>query len=86
MLDSTNYKTYKSTPVTRVAHEITEKDIIRNRSRTTSLIEYPDGTGHTFDHFRRPKIGDYIVFEDMADIYLVAKKKFEDRYSPEDTE
>lgn len=70
-----SFKRYESRPITRLAHEIEEDEVLRNAGN--SLYEATvDGQEIRFVAYEEPEAGDFIVFLDESDIYHVRREVF----------
>jgi len=77
------FKEYESKPVTRKAHRITERDEWNKVDETEDgeyiLATYDHPEPINFKADEEPKVGDYVVYLNMDDIYHYSKKVFEER-------
>ncbi|AGG58044.1 hypothetical protein VPAG_00008 [Vibrio phage douglas 12A4] len=79
------FKEYKSKPITRLAHEITQSDLDTLKKIGESMfhivIHEQDTTDHpvSFKAYEDVKVGDFIVYLDSSDIYHCSRKVFEER-------
>ena len=68
------FKAYEGKPVTRMAHEVTEEDVIEKVGEATSTIN-----GIEFKHYGEVKVGDYIIRNAGECDYHCTKEIFEER-------
>lgn len=91
------FKRYESRPITRLAHEITEDDVIFQASHPVTRMILPNTycirvgeVEHTFKAYEEIKTGDFVVFLNEDDIYHCSREVFLERNivpgAPEDSE
>lgn len=81
-----NFTRYESRPITRLAHEITEKDVIWTAGAGRLCIRFPGGEQVTFVHHEPVKTGDFVVYLNDEDIYHCSREVFLERnIVPDDT-
>lgn len=73
------FERYQSKPVTRLAHEITEHDLITEQSPNRYRLKMPEGDAVDFVAFCGIKTGDFVVFHNEDDIYHCNRKVFAER-------
>jgi len=74
-----NFRRYQSRPITRLAHEITERDVLTPVDITHTRVRFPDGESITFAHHEDVQVGDFIVFLTQDDTYHCARDVFLER-------
>ena len=73
-----NFKEYESKPVVRLAHEVTDKDVITKVGEATfEIVSGEDSI--SFKAYEAVKTGDFIVFLNDKDVYHCNRKVFGDR-------
>lgn len=80
------FERYESRPITRLAHKITEDDVITGGAEESSyLLRTKDGEHFVFKAFQEIYTDDYIVYLNQDDIYHCSKDVFLERnIVPED--
>ncbi len=73
------FKEYKSKPIIRKAHEITEQDKLTwDMYDHCAYIQY-EGKSLCFTCHGEPKVGDYIVYLNDEDVYHCNREVFHER-------
>ena len=73
------FKPYQSKPIIRLAHEITDSDVISRHGDNMYQIKIPTGQVMAFMAYGVVKTGDYVVFLNQSDIYHCRRKEFLER-------
>lgn len=73
------FKPFQSKPITRLAHEITDNDVISRHGENLYQIKIPSGPVLSFMAYETVKTGDYVVFLDQSDIYHCRRDIFHER-------
>lgn len=74
-----SFKPYESKPITRLAHEITETDIISKQGPKLFQLKFRSGEAYNFVAHETVKTGDFIVYLNENDIYHCNRKVFAER-------
>lgn len=74
-----SFKEYQSKPITRLAHEITETDIISELGPKLFRLKFKTGETFHFVAHETIKSGDFIVYLNENDIYHCNRKVFAER-------
>lgn len=75
------FKEYKSKPITRLAHEITEDDIVGHGNAPNLYLLSPADSNETFKFvaYDEVKVGDFVVYLNEDDIYHCSRKVMAER-------
>jgi len=73
-----SFKSYESKPVTRLAHRITDNDVIQALPDCTYALAV-DGVDVFFKAYTTPIAGDYVVYLNEDDVYHCTAKVFRER-------
>lgn len=79
-----SFKEYESKPVTRLAYEITEDDVLWTTGNESEWATTVDGKTVKFKAYEDPMTGDYIVYLDDTDVYHCRREIFHERNVVED--
>lgn len=79
------FQRYESRPITRLAHQITERDHIVSAGENRLRLITPEGEKISFEHYMDVKTGDYVIYRNEDDIYHCPRDLFLERnIVPED--
>ena len=79
-----SFKPYESKPITRLAHRITEDDVISQHGPKLFQIRFKDGCNFSFVAHQAVNTGDYVVYLNDEDIYHCSAEVFRERNIVED--
>ena len=80
-----DFTRYESRPITRLAHRITEKDVIVNTEEPNTYGIMSDGESITFKAYQSIQTGDFVVYLHDEDVYHCSQEVFCERnIVPED--
>lgn len=79
------FQRYESRPITRLAHQITERDHVVSAGEGRLRLITPEGEKFSFAHHEPVNTGDYVVYLNDEDIYHCRREVFLERnIVPED--
>ena len=71
---------YQSKPITRLAHKVTESDVITEvEDKESTSVLNSSSSSVAFKHYEPVLVGDYIVYLNEDDIYHCSAKVFAER-------